>query len=295
MNSRRQFLQMIGGGAAGALAAATEAVSAEEQAHHFLGPFGLELYSLRHQITRGNADSVKAALVYGKKVGYTEIETELYGLTAKEFRLLLDEVGLRCTSMSASWDQYKNELGAVTRNAQALGATNVMNAWIPHKGPFTIEECLAAAKIYNQWGKQLHAEGIHFAHHTHGYEFRPYQGHPLFDTLVRETKPEYVDFEMDIFWVVDPGQSPVAYLKKYPNRWRMMHLKDMKKGPPTHNYTGGEPITWDVPLGTGRMNIPAILREAQRVGVKRYYVEDESDRARTQIVEDLHYLKTVRL
>jgi len=74
-----------------------------------------------------------------------------------------------------------------------------------------------------------------------------------------------------------------------------MHLKDMKKGPPTHNFTGDEPVNWDVALGTGRMDMPAILAEAERVGVKRFYVEDESDQAHEQIVADLRFLKTVRI
>lgn len=296
MNSRRQFLGVIGGGLAGALAPVKESLAAQEKKHSFQGPFGIELYSLRHQIKAGDAQSVKTAMAYAKQVGYTEMEdTVPEGLNAAQFRSLIDEVGLPCTSMMALYGQYKTELGAVAENAHTLGATNVVNPWIPHHGPFTIELCRETAKLYNSWGRKLRAEGLRFGHHTHGYEFRPYQGQPLFDTLVKETDPESVDFEMDIFWVVDPGESPVEYLKKYPNRWRLMHLKDMKKGPPTHNYTGGEPVSWDVPLGSGRMNLPAILREAARVGVERYYVEDESDQAHEQIVKDLRYLKTVRL
>ena len=295
MNSRRQFLGVIGAGLAGAMAPVKESLAAQ-QSHPFRGPFGLELYSLRHQIKPGDAGSVKAAMAYARQVGYTEMEApELYGLTAREYRSLLDGVGLPCTSMMAGYEQFQAGLGTVAANAHTLGATNVVNAWIPHQGPFTLELCRETARLYNEWGKQLRAEGLHFGHHTHGYEFQPYQGHPLFDTLVKETSPEYVDFEMDIFWVVDPGQDPVAYLKKYPSRWRLIHLKDMKKGPPTHNYKGGEPVSWDVALGTGRMDLAAILREAERVGVKGYYVEDESDQAHDQIVKDLHFLKTVRI
>jgi sugar phosphate isomerase/epimerase len=296
MNSRRRFLEVIGGGLAGALAPVKESIAAEEKKHHFQGPFGLQLYSLRHQITPGDAASVKAAMAYARQAGYSEMEApELYGLTAHEYRALLDEVGLPCTSMMAKYEEYQTELSTVAENAHTLGASSVVNAWVPHQGPFTIELCRETAKLYNTWGRKLRAEGLRFGHHTHGYEFQPHHGHPLFDTLVEETDPEYVDFEMDIFWVVDPGQSPVAYLKKYPNRWRLMHLKDMKKGRPTHNYTGSEPVRWDVPLGTGRVDLPAILREAAQVGVERYYVEDESDKAHEQIKKDLHYLKTVRL
>ncbi len=295
MASRRQFLGAVGAGLAAAVAPGTELL-AKQQGGPFRGPFGLELYSLRHEIKAGNAATVKAALDYSKDAGYTEIEAPgLYGLTAKRFRALADEAGLPCTSMMADYSQYGTDLAAVAEDAHTLGARNVVNAWIPHQGPFTLELCRATAKLYNKWGKKLRIEGLRFGHHNHGYEFQPYRGKTLFDLLVEETDPEYVDFEMDIFWIVDPGESPVAYLRRYPNRWRLMHLKDMKKGPPVHNLSGSEPVTWDVPLGTGRMNIPAILREAEQIGVKRYYVEDESPTAREGIVQTIHYLKTVRL
>jgi sugar phosphate isomerase/epimerase len=295
MNSRRQFLGLMGAGLAGALTPLKGGFAATGS-HPFPGPFGLQLYSLRHQIKPGDADSVKAAMAYGKQVGYTEIEAPgLYGLSAQEFRGLLDDVGLPCHSMMADYDEFQKDPAKVSADAHTLGAQYVVNAWIPHHGPFTVELCRETAKTYNEWGKRFRGEGLRFGHHTHGYEFQPYKGQPLFDMLVRETNPEYVCFEMDIFWVVDPGASPVAYLKKYPNRWRLMHLKDMKKGAPTHNYSGGEPVDWDMALGTGRMDMRGILREALRVGVERFYVEDESDQAHEQIIADLHFLKTVKI
>jgi sugar phosphate isomerase/epimerase len=302
MNSRRRFLGTLGASLAGVLTPVQDALAkgagraeSPTRSHPFRGPLGLELYSLRNEIKPGDEASVRAALRYTRQVGYTEIEAPgLYGLSAQRFRALADEEGLPITSMMAGYDEYVKNIDAVAERAHALGSKNIVNAWIPHNGPFTLEICRETAKLYNQWGKKLRAAELRFGYHPHGYEFTPNQGKPLFDTLVEETDPEYVDFEMDIFWIVDPGADPVAYLKKYPTRWRLMHLKDMKKGPPARNYSGSEPETWDVPLGTGRMDVPAILREAERIGIKGYYVEDESPTARQGIVETLHYLKTIR-
>jgi sugar phosphate isomerase/epimerase len=78
--------------------------------------------------------------------------------------------------------------------------------------------------------KCLKEQGISLCYHIHGYEFRDYEGSTLFDLMVKKLDPNYVNFEMDVFWVKHPGQDPVALLKKYPGRFPLMHLKDRQHG-----------------------------------------------------------------
>jgi sugar phosphate isomerase/epimerase len=111
--------------------------------------------------------------------------------------------------------------------------------------------------------------------------------------LVAETKPEFVSFEMDIFWTVHPGQDPVKLLQKYPNRWVLMHVKDMRKGTKTGLLTGSEDVRNDVPLGSGQIDLPATLRAAQQVGVKHFFIEDESPISTQQIPQSLRYLESL--
>ena len=99
---------------------------------------------------------------------------------------------------------------------------------------------------------------------------------------------------MDIFWVVFPAQDPVKLLEKYPDRWELMHLKDMKKGLKTGVLTGHTDVSNDVVLGTGQIDMPAVLRAARKVGVKYYFIEDESPTAAEQIPQSLRYLEAVR-
>jgi sugar phosphate isomerase/epimerase len=114
------------------------------------------------------------------------------------------------------------------------------------------------------------------------------------DLLIRETDPKLVKFEMDVLWVVYPGEDPVKWLDKYPGRWELMHLKDLKKGAPTGDKLSGKTdVENDVPLGTGQMNWPAILKAAKKAGVKWYFIEDESSRSVEQIPQSLKYLETV--
>jgi len=111
---------------------------------------------------------------------------------------------------------------------------------------------------------------------------------------VKETNPKYVSFQMDIMWVVFPGQDPVKLLEKYPTRWAMMHLKDLKKGVATGALTGKTDVTNDVTLGTGQMNWPAIFKASQKVGVKYYFIEDESPTSVEQIPNSLKFLEQLK-
>ena len=84
--------------------------------------------------------------------------------------------------------------------------------------------------MFNRAGEALAKHGIKFYYHNHGYEFEPHGDGTLFDLLIKETKPEFVSFQMDVMWTVFPGQDPVKLMEKYGNRWALMHVKDLKKG-----------------------------------------------------------------
>ena len=91
-----------------------------------------------------------------------------------------------------------------------------------------------------------------------------------------------------------PGQDPAALLAKYPNRWGLMHLKDIRKGAATGSFTGHAPLTDDVTLGTGQVVWPRVLTEAARVGVQYYFIEDESPTVLEQLPNSLKYLASLK-
>ena len=96
---------------------------------------------------------------------------------------------------------------------------------------------------------------------------------------------------MDVLWAVFPGQDPAKLLEKYPNRWLLFHLKDLKKGVPTGSLSGSTELTNDVPLGTGQVNWPALFKASQKAGVKYYFIEDESPTVVDQIPQSLLFLE----
>ncbi|HXG48179.1 MAG TPA: sugar phosphate isomerase/epimerase [Methylomirabilota bacterium] len=254
----------------------------------FKGPLGLQLYSLRGEFMR----NVPATLEKVKGYGFKIVETAgTYNLSPERFKEMLAANGLRPVSGHFPYERYQEDIEGVAREARALGLEYVGCAWIPHEGDFDEAECRAAIAVFNRAGEALARHGLKFFYHCHGYEFRPHGDGTFMDLLMKETDPQWVRYEMDVFWVVHPGADPVQWLERYPSRWELMHVKDMKKGVATGVFTGKSDVTNDVPVGTGQMNWPAILKAAQKAGVKYYFIEDESPTVVEQIPQSLRYLE----
>jgi sugar phosphate isomerase/epimerase len=252
---------------------------------------GVVSYTYRDYFAKdvpGTLDMIKAA-------GFTDIEfSSLFGKTAVELKALLDTRGLKCSSFGVSYDDFVNKTAEVAQNAKTLGAQYVRVAGIPHKGDFTFDEGQKAVADFNRVGKILKEQyGLGFIYHQHGFEFQPYQDGTLYDYIVKNTDPRYVSFELDILWAFFPGQDPAALLAKYGNRYKALHLKDLKKGV-KGDFSGGTNQDNDVALGTGQIDIPAVMKAAKQAGVQHYYIEDESTNVLTQVPVSLAFLKSLK-
>ena len=257
----------------------------------FKGPTGLQLYSLRGIATQNPPKALKQAADFGFKL----VETAgTYNLPPEKFKALLAEHGLKPVSGHFPYDRWKTEPEKVLAEAKAIGLQYAGCAWISHKPPFNEAAARDAIAVFNRAGELGAKQGIKVFYHAHGYEFHPHGDGTLMDLLIKETNPKHVAFELDVLWVVFPGHDPVKWLTKYPGRWELMHLKDLKKGVKIGDLTGKTDVTNDVPLGTGQMNWPAILKAAQASGVKYYFIEDESPTVVEQIPQTLKYLGDVK-
>ena len=261
------------------------------QAGSFKADAGLQLYSLRDDFKNDVQGTLKKVQSFGIRL--VEL-AGTYDLAPDKFKGLLAAHNLQAVSSHFPYERFRDDPEGVAREAKALGVQYAGCAWITHTGTFDEKECRGAIEVFNRAGAVLAKQGLKFFYHTHGYEFQPHGQGTLFDLLMAETKPEHVSYEMDVFWVVHPGQDPVKLLAKYGKRWELMHVKDMKKGVKTGDLTGKSDVSNDVTLGTGQMNWPAILQAAEKAGVKYYFIEDESPTAAQQIPQSLKFLKQVK-
>ena len=253
---------------------------------------GLQLYSFRNELSKDLPGTMEKI----SKMGIKELEGGgLYGLQPGEYKSLLEKYQLTIVSVGADFNELDSNLQKPLERAKLFNAKYVVCFWIPHNGnEFGIEDANKAIAVFNKAGKFFKEHGLSFCYHPHGYEFRPFSNQTIFDHMVQKMDSRSVNFEMDVFWVKHPGQDPVALLKKYPNRFPLLHLKDRRIGT-IGNQNGQADEETNVVLGTGDVDIKAILKTANKLkGVKYYFIEDESSRAMDQVPKSIAYLKALK-
>lgn len=294
MRSRRDFLTTVAAGLGASVLRPNWSLAADRpQIKTALGgALGLQLWSLREYLPK----DVPATLAKVHAMGFRNVESAgLWGKTAPELRAALDKAELRCPSAHLGFDRLGKDAAGALAEAKVLGATDVGCAWIPHDKGFTREVALAAAKTFNTFGKAARDAGLHFSYHCHGYEMVPSPEGTLFDTLAGASDPALVFFQIDTFHAYHGGADPAALIVKYKDRVRSLHLKDQKKGFPVEVGKGTAPAEADVPVGTGQIDFPAVLRAARKAGVSQYYVEDESTDPLTHIPQSIAFLEGFKL
>lgn len=256
----------------------------------FVAPIGVQAYSFRNYFPKdaiGTLDRIQA-------MGIKEIEGGSGKIAPEDYKKLCDERGITIPSTGASFAELADDPMAIVKTAKVLGAKYVMCAWVPHeRGKFSLADADKAIKVFSEAGKVLQENGLTFCYHAHGYEFQPHEDGTLLDYIIQKTNPKYVSFEMDIFWVQFGGGDPVGLLKKYGNRWKLLHLKDMKKGI-KKDLTGGTDVEYNVPLGTGQLDMVGILKEARKIGIAHYFIEDESSAVVEQVPQSIVYLRSLK-
>jgi sugar phosphate isomerase/epimerase len=298
MTTRRGFIQTVSAGILGAAAASDLGTSGALRAqagfkHPATGIIGLQLYSLRHLFEKGD---LAGTLAMVRKWGFTEVEAAgTYKLSPADFTAQVKKAGLRIASTGADFARLEKDIGGVIQEALTFGASQVMCAWIPHQGRFSRGDVDKALPVFANAGRAMRDAGLRFLYHVHGYEFQPGPDGTHFDALAKATEPGVVDFQMDVFWIVHGGGNPVELFGKYPGRFPSTHLKDLRKGTKIGDPTGQAPDELSVPLGQGMIDIPGILRAANKDGVKSHFIEDEHPEAQTQVPRSIEYLASLRL
>ena len=255
------------------------------------GPVGLQLWSLREYLPKdlgGTLSKIRA-------LGFREVEgAGLWGKTVREVRSALDAAGLRCQSAHMQFDRLRDDLKGALVEATALGARSVVCPWIPHEKTFTRDDALKAAEAFNRFGTEAAKADLRFGYHCHGYDFVPSAEGTLFETIATNTDPSRVAFQVDVFHTYHGGADPVQLIQRYKSRVTSLHLKDLKKGVAVQVGTAvGRPED-DVPVGSGQIDMPAVLRAAMNAGASIYYLEDESADPWGHIPRSLAFLKSFK-
>ena len=233
--------------------------------------FGIQLWTVKEALAK---DPV-AVLKHLSNCGYKQIESfegakgMFWGMKNTEFKKLMDDLGM---NMVASHCDISKEF---ERKAAEAGESGMKYLICPHKGAQkSIDNYKRFGDEFNKCGEISNKNGIRFAYHNHDYSFKAMAGGMPQDVLMNATDANLVDFEMDIYWVVAAGADPIAYLKKYPNRFKLCHVKDLIKTP-----TGHESCI----LGKGTIDFKNILNVGAQNGLKFHIIEQEAYTGTTEL------------
>ena len=268
MINRRSFLQQTGIISAGIMLM-PDLLTAKTNRQ-----YGLQLFAFREQLPK----EVNSIISKIAKAGYKQVEpfgyskaNGFWGLTASEFKKLLDDNGLTAPSGHYSLDSFLSsgdtaQIEEVIEAAKILGQKYIVLPYLTEQYRNCSDAMNSVVNKINIAADKVQQAGLKMAYHNHDFEFKNIDGQRLFDLLLNNTNAEQLDFEMDIYWVVRSGEDPLKWLNAHPNRFRLIHIKDMEKANPASNTE----------IGSGSIDYKTILKKARSAGVKYYIVEQEN-------------------
>lgn len=268
MYNRKEFLKMSGGAALG-LALSSCATSSASSGKGTIKNLGIQLYTLRDDLPK----DPKGVLRQLSSFGYKEIESYegpqgmFWGMGNTGFKKYMDELGMKIVS---SHCDFRKDLDKKAAEAAAIGMSYLICPWVGKQK--TLDDYKKLADEFNNAAEICRKNGIRFAYHNHDYSFRLQNGQYPQDIMMQNANHSNMDFEMDIYWVVAAQQDPIAWLKKYPNRFRLSHVKDRTKGIAPKE---GEPNLSCI-VGNGSIDFVTILGQAKKLGMKHYILEQEA-------------------
>ena len=251
----------------------------------------VQMYSARSILNHDNyADILKEIAA----MGYTAVEAAsydgenglIYGDTPEVFKQKVEAAGMKVLSAHVSRGLSREELDSGDLTAalawwdkcievhKKAGMEYIVTPWIG------LQETLKDLQVYcdylNEVGRRCKAAGIKYGYHNHAYEFEKVENQVMYDYMLQHTDPELVFFQMDVYWAVIGKASPVDYFKRYPGRFKMLHIKD----------------EWEVGQ-SGMVGFDAIFKNAELAGLENFVVEIERysyEDIRKSFVESADYL-----
>lgn len=235
---------------------------------------GYQLFSIRDEMAVDPIKTLKALKAMGYQdfeiYGFDENAGTYYGHKSAEFKNILDDMELSVTSghygfspyLEKPEDDLKRYVDQCIEGAKQLDSKYITWPWIAPEQR-TIDNFKLMSKRLNLIGEQVTAAGLGFAYHNHGFEFEDHDGETGFDVIIRDTDPDLVKLQMDMYWVMHSSNyTPKELITAQAGRYVMWHIKDMDKV--SRDYTE---------LGNGSINYLEILPDPDESGLDFYYIE----------------------
>lgn len=261
---------------------------------HKIEKVGVQLYTVR-DLMKDDFDGTIAKVA---QIGYKEVEFAGYfGRTGQQVRAACDKNGLSPVSTHVQYDELDDKFPSVVETSKAIGLKYIICPWIPEELRKSPDIWKQAAEKFNRCGDLSKKGGMQFGYHNHWFEFLPVDGKLPYDELLKECDANLVKMEMDLCWITAAGGDPVKYFNKYPGRFPLVHVKDLKTMPKitaggAQNYGDTVDLT---EVGGGVIDWKKIFVHSEKAGIKHYIVEhDHPKEPFDSITKSYEYLNKLR-
>jgi sugar phosphate isomerase/epimerase len=275
--NRRSFVRRLLLGAAGA-ACLPESGAASGKRR--LSKIGLQLYTVRKELEadfEGTLAKVAAA-------GYREVEfAGYYKHTPAEVKAILARAGLSAPSAHFQSVVSSGGVREAIEAAKVIGHEYLIYAYLPAEERRSLDDYRRLVERLNRAGEECRRAGLTFGYHNHDFEFAPMEGRIPYDLILEGTDRTLVKMELDLYWITKGGQSPLAYFRKHPGRFPLVHVKDMDD----------TPRRYFTEVGRGTIDFKEIFAASKQAGIRHYFVEQDETPASpfTSIETSIDYLK----
>jgi sugar phosphate isomerase/epimerase len=261
---------------------------------HKINKVAVQLYTVRDLMK----DDFEGTIAKVAQIGYKEVEFAGYfGRTAQQVKDVLTKNGLTAPSTHVQYDELDDKFPSVIEFSKTVGMSYVICPWIPEELRKSPDIWKQASEKFNKCGEQTKKAGMQFGYHNHWFEFLPTDGKLPYDELLKDCDASLVKMEMDLCWIIAAGGEPVKYFEKYPGRFPLVHVKDLKTKPDVtsggaQNYGDTVDLT---EVGSGIIDWKKIFAHSQQAGIKHYIVEhDHPKQPIESITKSYQYLSNLR-
>ncbi len=223
-----------------------------------------QLYTLR-EFMKTPAD-IATSLKKVKKIGFEAVQVSGLGpIDTAELRKILDGEGLICCATHESGQMIFDQPEKIVERLNILGCKYTAYPW-PHTSPKTEEDYKKLASALDKSGKVLKDAGQVLTYHNHGVEFAKFGKKTGLEIIYDESNPEYLQGEIDTYWVQFGGGNPIEWCKKLENRLPLLHLKE-------YGIVENKPTMLE--LGSGNLDWKRIVKAAKKSGTEWFIIEQD--------------------
>lgn len=233
----------------------------------------IQLYTVRDAIS----ENLEKALEKLAFLGFKELEIygyngTFFGKSRNEFRALLHNLDLKVISSHHTTGILHNDKGTLLNNWEKtvedlhfIGSEYMVCSYLfPEER--TVENYKKLPGLFDKSGEITKSAGIQFAYHNHDFEFEKFdETQNIYDFILNNTSSDLVKMELDLYWIAKAGIDPLAYFEKYPQRFPLWHVKDMKAG--TKDFAE---------IGNGTIDFKRIFNAKEKAGLQHWFLEQDS-------------------